>query len=155
MSEKDFVKKYLEDFSLLSKPNEDIVNKIVTVHDILVNAQKNNPDSSVLRINLANAYIEAGKYQQSIQILNRYTYDHPDDTNGWALLAKSYAKLGNRAAELASFGELLALRAQWDKAINNYMQAAQMAKLGSMEQARYDARIDQLRFQRQEFKALQ
>ncbi|PSV62812.1 hypothetical protein C0W92_21285 [Photobacterium angustum] len=121
----------------------------------LVNAQKNNPDSSVLRINLANAYIEAGKYQQSIQILNRYTYDHPDDTNGWALLAKSYAKLGNRAAELASFGELLALRAQWDKAINNYMQAAQMAKLGSMEQARYDARIDQLRFQRQEFKALQ
>ena len=42
MSQKDFVKKYLEDFSLLSKPNEDIVNKIVTVHDILVNAQKNN-----------------------------------------------------------------------------------------------------------------
>ncbi|PSW72034.1 hypothetical protein C9J41_18690 [Photobacterium sp. GB-50] len=121
----------------------------------LNNALKMSPDSNVLRLNLANIYLESGQYQKSIQILNRYSYDHPNDINGWTLLAHNYAKIGDRSSELAALGELLALRAQWDKAIHNYTQAAQMAKLGSMEQARYDARIDQLRFQRQKFKALQ
>lgn len=121
----------------------------------LTNALKTSPESNVLRLNLANIYLESGQYQKSIQILNRYSYDHPNDINGWTLLAQNYAKIGDRSAELAALGELLALRAQWDKAINNYTQAAQIAELGSMNQARYDARIDQLRFQRQKFKALQ
>ncbi|PSV79157.1 hypothetical protein CTM94_16965 [Photobacterium leiognathi] len=136
------------DLDLYQKQYDRAISRLTT-------ALKGNPNSNVLRLNLANVYLESGKYQQSIQILNRYTYDHPKDTNGWTLLAKNYAKLGNRSGELAALGELLALRAQWDKAINNYTQAAQIAKLGSMDQARYDARIDQLRFERQRFKALQ
>ena len=42
MSDKDFVNNYLKDFSSLLKPNEDIVDKIIKVRDILVNAKKNN-----------------------------------------------------------------------------------------------------------------
>ena len=42
MSDKDFVKKYLEDFSSLVKPNEVIIEKIITARDILVNSKKNN-----------------------------------------------------------------------------------------------------------------
>ncbi len=42
MSDKDFVKKYLEDFSSLAKPSEKIVEKIISVRDILINAKKNN-----------------------------------------------------------------------------------------------------------------
>ena len=42
MSDKDFAKKYLEDFSSLVKPNEEIVEKIINVKDILINAKKNN-----------------------------------------------------------------------------------------------------------------
>ena len=42
MSDKDFVKKYLEDFSSLAKPNEKIVEKIIATRDILINAKKNN-----------------------------------------------------------------------------------------------------------------
>ena len=42
MSDKDFVKKYLEDFSSLAKPNEEIVEKIIATRDILINAKKNN-----------------------------------------------------------------------------------------------------------------
>lgn len=118
-------------------------------------ALKVNPNNAVLNLNLANAYLEAGQYNDSIRLLNRYTYDHPREINGWTLLAKNHAKQNNRSGELAALGEVFALRAQWDKAINNYMQAAQMAKLGSMDQARYDARIDQLRTQRQQFKSLQ
>ena len=40
MSDKDFINKYLEDFSSLVKPNENIINKIINVRDILVDAKK-------------------------------------------------------------------------------------------------------------------
>ena len=42
MIDKNFVKKYLEDFSALVKPNEEIVEKIIKVKDILIQAKKNN-----------------------------------------------------------------------------------------------------------------
>ncbi len=42
MPDKDFVKKYLEDFSELSKPNTAIVDKIIQVKEILISSQKNN-----------------------------------------------------------------------------------------------------------------
>ena len=42
MSDNIFVKKYLEDFSISVKPNEEIVEKIISVKNILVNAKKNN-----------------------------------------------------------------------------------------------------------------
>ena len=40
MSEEDFINKYLEDFSTLIKPNNDIVTKIISVRDVMVSAQK-------------------------------------------------------------------------------------------------------------------
>ena len=42
MSEKDFVNKYLEDFSNLVKPSEEIISKIISARDIILNAKKNN-----------------------------------------------------------------------------------------------------------------
>ena len=42
MSDKDFVKAYLEDFSALVKPNDQIVEKIISVRNILAQAKKNN-----------------------------------------------------------------------------------------------------------------
>ena len=112
------------------------------------------PESSVLQLNLANVLLEAKHYQQSLNILTRYSYQHPNDINGWALLAQNYAKQNQRAGELAAMGELAALRAQWKLAISNYTQAAQQATLGSLDQARYDARLDQLRVQQAQFEAL-
>jgi len=40
MSDKDFVNKYLNDFSSLLKPSEDLVNKIVDVKNILIDIRK-------------------------------------------------------------------------------------------------------------------
>ena len=40
MPDKDFVKEYLEDFSSLVKPNDQIVEKIISARDILVQAKK-------------------------------------------------------------------------------------------------------------------
>ena len=42
MSDKKFINDYLEDFSSLARPNQDIVEKIIGVRDILLNAKKNN-----------------------------------------------------------------------------------------------------------------
>ena len=42
MPDKDFVKVYLEDFSALVKPNDQIVEKIITAKNTLVQAKKNN-----------------------------------------------------------------------------------------------------------------
>ena len=42
MSDKNFVNSYLKDFSSLLQPNDDVVDKIISVRDILVNTKKNN-----------------------------------------------------------------------------------------------------------------
>ena len=42
MSDKDFIKKYLDDFSALVKPDQEIVNKIVEIKNILNETKKNN-----------------------------------------------------------------------------------------------------------------
>ena len=42
MSDKDFAKAYLEDFSALVKPNDQIMEKIINAKNTLVQAKKNN-----------------------------------------------------------------------------------------------------------------
>ena len=42
MFDKDFVKAYLEDFSALVKPNDQIVEKIISAKNTLIQAKKNN-----------------------------------------------------------------------------------------------------------------
>ncbi|VTR33159.1 Putative Zn-dependent protease, contains TPR repeats [Serratia fonticola] len=37
----------------------------------------------VLLLNLANAYVEGNQPAQASKILNRYTFAHPNDPNGW------------------------------------------------------------------------
>ena len=42
MSDKDFIKAYLEDFSDLIKPNEQIIKKIISAKNIISDVKKNN-----------------------------------------------------------------------------------------------------------------
>ena len=42
MSDKVFVKAYLEDFSALVKPNDQIVEKVISTKNILIQTKKNN-----------------------------------------------------------------------------------------------------------------
>lgn len=123
--------------------------------NLMKKALKVKPNNPVITINYANALLESEQYKESIQVLQRYTHDNPNDTNGWHLLSEANIKLGNSAEDLAARAEILALNAQWDKSIQLYSQASQLAELGSLEQARYDARIDQLLVERDRFMALQ
>ncbi len=120
----------------------------------LETALQRAPGNTVLRLNLIYAYQEANQYEKSIPLLSRYTFDYPDDLNGWSMLNTAYAKTGDRAGELATRAEQFALRARWDQAIADYIQASRIVEHGSMEQSIYDARIDQLRIARQRFENL-
>ncbi len=122
---------------------------------LLSAALKQKPNNAVLTINYANAMMKEEKYADAIRTLQRYTHDNPNDTNGWQLLSEANIRLGNSAEDLAARAEIFALKANWNKAIQFYTQASQLAKLGSLEQARYDARIDQLMVQRDRFLSLQ
>ncbi|MGB2078388.1 MAG: M48 family metalloprotease [Vibrio sp.] len=113
-----------------------------------------NPNNPAIIINLANVYIESGQPKSAISMLQRYTHQNPDDPTAWQLLATANRKSGNKMEQLASQGEVFALYANWNKAIDAYSEASSMAKYGSLEQARYDARIDQLRYQREMFASL-
>ena len=122
---------------------------------MLQQALKENPNNAVLEINYGNVLLKEDKFKDAIRVLQRYTHDNPNDPNGWSLLAEANSRAGNSEEDLAARAEILALKAQWNKAIQYYTQASQLAKLGSLEQARYDARIDQLILQRERFMALQ
>lgn len=133
------------DIDLGQKRNNDAINRLKNAPGL-----KNNP---VLQINLANVYVENAQPADAVTILNRYTFTYPNDPNGWDILAQAQAALGNRDQELAARAELLALNGGLDQAIYLLSSASSQVKLGSLQQARYDARIDQLRELQQRFKS--
>ncbi|UGA55527.1 beta-barrel assembly-enhancing protease [Vibrio sp. VB16] len=122
---------------------------------MLENALSKKPNNPVLMVNYANALIKSDENQKAVSVLQKYTHELPNDMNGWQLLADAYGKLGKSDENLAALGEILALQGNWNKALQNFTQASQLAKLGSLEQARYDARVDQLMVQRDRFLSLQ
>lgn len=106
----------------------------------------------VLQLNFANALFKGGQLGEAASVLNRYTFDHKEDSNGWDLLAQVESARGNRDRELAARAEGLALAGRLNQAITLLSSASSQVKLGSQQQARYDARIDQLRQLQQRFR---
>ena len=130
----------------LNQPQQAIA-RLTAAH-----GSRNNP---VLQLNLANAYVEAKQPANAMRILNRYTWSHRDDPNGWDLLAQAAAMQGLRDEELSARAEGLALAGQLNQAITTLSSASAQVPLGSLKQARYDARIDQLRGLQQRFRQYQ
>lgn len=130
-------------------------NQSGKAESMLVKALKASPNNGVITINYSNVLIKLERFEDAIRVLQRYTHDNPNDVNGWHLLSEANIRAGHSSEDLAARAEILALKANWNKAIQYYTQASQLAELGSLQQARYDARIDQLMVQRERFLALQ
>lgn len=118
-------------------------------------ALESQPANRVLLINRDYVLVKAGRFKQAIGGLVKYTHRFPTDINGWSLLQEAYDSDGVRHGALAAQAEIYALQGRWPKAINNYTQASQLVDLGSLDQARYDARIDQLRVQEARYAQLE
>lgn len=121
----------------------------------MLSSARGGGTNPVLQLNLANAYVEAKQPASASRILNRYTFAHPDDLNAWDLLAQASAAQGLRDEELSARAESLALSGQLDQAITALGSASAQVPLGSLKQARYDARIDQLRELQRRFRQYQ
>ena len=125
------------DIDLGQKKTGDAINRLKNAREL-----RTNP---VLQLNLANALLQGGQPGEAATILNRYTFTYKEDGNGWDLLAQAEGALGNRDQELVARAESMALVGQLEQAISLLSSASSQVKLGSLQQARYDARIDQLR----------
>lgn len=132
------------DIDLGQKKNADAVKRLKNAREL-----KTNP---VLQLNLANALLQSGQASEAASLLNRYTFTYKEDVNGWDLLAQAEAALNHRDQELAARAEGQALAGRLDQAISLLGSASSQVKLGSQQQARYDARIDQLRQMQERFK---
>lgn len=106
--------------------------------------QKDNATNQVLAINLANALIENQEYTKAAQRLQDYTWHWPADPNGWDLLSVAYGKSHNQAEQRFAVAQGLALQGKFEQAILALTDASNLVPLGSLPQARYDARIDEL-----------
>ena len=109
----------------------------------------------VIQLNLANAYLQAGQPANASKLLNRYSWDYPDDPNGWDLLSQADAAQGLSDEVLFDQAQGLALDGQLDQAIRALSSASAQVPVGSLKQARYDARIDQLRQLQQRYRQYQ
>ncbi|MEG0279867.1 MAG: M48 family metallopeptidase [Morganella sp. (in: enterobacteria)] len=128
------------------------LNKTQSAVARLESAIKRDPGNPVYRINLGNAYIQNKQYDKATKILRNYTFDYPSDPSGWDLLAEAGGKSGHRADELAARAEYQNLMGDFDGSVRSLTEASRQTKLGSYDQARYDARIDQIRQLQMQFK---
>lgn len=137
----------MTDIDIGLKRPQQAINRLLAVKGV-----NSNP---VLQLNLANAYVEAKQPANASKVLYRYTWANKDDPNGWDLLAQASAAQGLSDEEQAAQAESLALAGQLDQAIRSLSSASASVPLRSLKQARYDARIDQLRQLQQRFRQYQ
>jgi beta-barrel assembly-enhancing protease len=110
----------------------------------LQQAIKNNPDSQVLQLNLANAYLENNDLSQAATLLHRYTHQNNNDINGWELLGTTYSKQRLRGEEMIARAEISALQGQFQQAIRLLTNAKSYLQNNKTLSARSNARITQL-----------
>jgi len=137
----------MTDIDIGLKQPQQAINRLLSAKGV-----SSNP---VLQLNLANAYVEAKQPASASKVLYRYTWANKDDPNGWGLLAQASADQGLTDEEQAARAEDLALSGQLDQAIRSLSSASAAVPLGSLKQARYDARIDQLRRLQERFRQYQ
>lgn len=110
----------------------------------LLTATKANPNNRVLKLNLANSYIENKDYTKAVTLLHRYTHQYPDDLTGWDILASAYKGLRQRTQEMSTLAEISALEGDFTQAITLLRNAKNQGKNDQLTKARIDARINEL-----------
>ena len=109
----------------------------------------------MLQLNLANAYVEGNQPAQASKILEPLYLCPSGRSERLGSAGAGQRRPGLRDEELSARAESLALTGRLDQAIGLLSNASSLQKLGSLKQARYDARIDQLRQLQQRFRQYQ
>ncbi|WP_067657410.1 beta-barrel assembly-enhancing protease [Ferrimonas marina] len=122
--------------------------------DKLLEARKTRPNNSVLELNLAHAYIEAKQPEKARPILERHLILTKEKSVVYDLLAQTYQQLDMPAQRYQVQAEILALRADYPRAIDQLQHAYRLSRSNALQLARIDARIKQLRQAEQQMRNL-
>ncbi|MGL5146178.1 MAG: tetratricopeptide repeat protein, partial [Plesiomonas shigelloides] len=103
------------------------------------------PTSQVVNINLANIYIESGKPERAIPLLEDMAFLDKQNPLPFQLMSDAYRKLGNKSLEHIATAETLALGADYKGAIDQLNFAYRSTKSDALQLARIEARIRQFK----------
>ncbi|WP_298439619.1 M48 family metalloprotease [uncultured Ferrimonas sp.] len=118
--------------------------------DALQAARKNRPNNAVIEINLANSYLEQGQIEQAQRLLEQLQILQPQNSTVLSLLSTVYRRLELNAQRYLTQAELLALRANYELAIDQLQHAYRLSRQEPLQLARIDARIKQMRLAQQQ-----
>ncbi|MBY5921072.1 M48 family metalloprotease [Ferrimonas balearica] len=121
---------------------------------LLEHARKTRPNNAVIDLNLANAYLTAKQPEKARGILERHLILSKDNMVVYDLLAQTYKALGMSAERHMVQAEILALRADYPRAIDQLQHAYRQSRENPLQLARIDARIKQLREAEQQMRNL-
>lgn len=105
-----------------------------------------SPNESVVTLNYANAALEAGEVQLSIDLLRHFLLQNNNHVLALDLLTSAYERSANRSAMYETRAEALALRGNFKLAIEQ-LHTAHNHTQNDVTRKRLNARIDQLRMQ--------
>ena len=113
------------------------------------------PYNTVVTLNYANALIEAKQPKVAVDLLDNYVIEKPNDILGWSILQKANRQAGHKAKRHQAKAEYIALFGDYKRALLElYSAHNQIADDQPLEKARIEARIKQMRRERDELKAL-
>lgn len=121
---------------------------------LLLSQKKLKPTSQVININLANAYIEAQLPKKAIPILEEQILLDKQNILAYQLLTEAYRQSNNQPMEHFVKAEVMALAANYNGAINELNLAYKQSNGNTLQQARIDARLQQLKVSEQQMNEL-
>ncbi|WKE66883.1 M48 family metalloprotease [Gallaecimonas kandeliae] len=112
------------------------------------------PNSPVVALNLANAWIHAEKGEEAIKVLEPFLYIHPEDPLGMDMMVQAQALAKHNGAREAWQAEQMAYHGAFDRAITYFNRAYQAYGDNVIEQRRIEGRIAQLKAKKARLEAL-
>ncbi|WP_115718222.1 M48 family metalloprotease [Gallaecimonas mangrovi] len=113
------------------------------------------PNSPVVALNLANAWVHAKNGEEAIKVLEPYLYVHKNDPLAMDLMIQAQQLVKNTGEREEWQAEKMAYYGAFNMAINHFNKAYQDLSDNVIEQRRIEGRIAQLRAKEARFKALQ
>ncbi|WP_424540158.1 M48 family metalloprotease [Shewanella fodinae] len=121
----------------------------------LLEAQRRfRPSSLVINTNLANAYLENKQAAKAIPILEQMTFDDKENLLPFQMLSEAYQQTGDKAMEFYEKAEVMALRANYEGAIDQLNFAYRESDGKPLQIARIEAKLRQFRDAQEQMKSL-
>lgn len=112
------------------------------------------PNNQVVALNYASALLEAKHYDRAADVLELFLQSHQQNIAAWGLKQQVHKQANQPVPRYMAKAELSALYGNYKGALKDLYQAHNLLKNDDITQARIEARIKQLRFDRDSLKNL-